>query len=131
MEPVGYNMFMLTANKKLTKVEQKRALRALLLKIRTTKKQSDLSKLLDLLLTKDEKEAILRRIVVGEMLERKAKYRDIAKTLGVSHQTISNVRDILEARGYGRNPRRRRAYTRRKRRERPLLGYYKGAPSIL
>ena len=131
MEPVGYNMFMLTANKNLTKVERKRALKILLSKIRTTKKQSDLNKLLDLFLTKDEKEAILRRIVVGEMLERKVKYRDIAKALGVSHQTISNVRDILEARGYGRNPGRRRAYTRRKRKERPLLGYYKGAPSIL
>ena len=68
---------------------------------------------------------------VANMLEKEVKYRDIQKVLDISRSTISNVRDILEARGYGRNPARKRAYTVRKRKERPLLGYYKGAPSAL
>lgn len=122
---------MQTASKKLTKTQRKKALAMLLPKMRVLKKQSDLNKLLDLLFTKDEKEIILRRLIVGDMLERKVKYRDIAKTLNVSQITISKVRDILEARGYGRNPHRKRAYSYRKKKERPLLGYYKGVPSII
>src|SRR3989344_823232 len=103
----------------------------LLSRVRTIKKQPDLNKLLDLFFTKNEKEIVLRRLVIADMLAEKVKYRNIQKDLNVSRQTISNVRDILEARGYGRNPQRKRAYSHRKKRERPLLGYYKGAPSIL
>ena len=95
------------------------------------KKQSDLNKLLDLFFTKNEKEIILRRLIVADMLAEKVKYKDIQKDLNISRQTISNVRDILEVRGYGRNPQRKRAYSYRKKKENPLLGYYKGAPSIL
>ena len=95
----------------------------LLLRIRTIKKQSDLNKLLDLFFTKNEKEIVLRRLVIADMLAEKVKYGDIQKGLNVSRQTISNVRDILETRGYGRNPQRKRAYSHRKKRERPLLGY--------
>ena len=120
------------SNKKLTQDQRKKALRILLARVRTIKKQLDLNKFLDLLFTRNEKEIILRRLIVAHMLEKKIKYRDIEKALGISRPTISKVRDILEARGYGRNPERKRVYSsRRKIREKPLLGYYKGAPSIL
>ena len=123
---------MQVSNKKLSPGQRKKALKVLLLKVQTIKKQSDLNKFLGLYFTRDEKEIILRRLVIADMLEEKVKFRDIKKALNVSHLTISKVRDILEARGYGRNPGRKRVYSsRRKRRERPLLGYYKGAPSIL
>ena len=130
-EPVWYNETMRISSKKLSSGHRKKALRIFLSRIQTVKKQSDLNKLLDLFFTKNEKEIVLRRLVIADMLAEKVKYRNIQKDLNVSRQTISNVRDILEARGYGRNPQRKRAYSHRKKRERPLLGYYKGAPSVL
>lgn len=119
------------SSKRLTGVQRKKALQMLLLKVRVIKKQSELSKMLDLFFTKNEKEIILRRLIVADLLEKRVKYRDIEKALSISSPTISNIRDILEARGYGRNPKRKRIYSRPKKREKPLLGYYKGAPSIL
>lgn len=119
------------SNKRLARAQQKKALGILLLRVQVIKKQSDLSRLLDLFFTKNEKEIILRRLIIADLLEKQVKYRDIEKALGISSLTISKIRDILEARGYGRNPGRKRVYSRPKRREKPLLGYYKGAPSIL
>lgn len=122
---------MQTSSKKLTPGQRKDALKMLLPRIQAIKKQSDLNKFLNLLFTGDEKEIILRRLIIAELLEKKVKYRDLQKALGVSRNTISNVRDVLEARGYGRNPKRKRAYSYPKKKERPLLGYYKGARSVL
>ena len=131
MKASWYDEFMQVSNKKLTGAQRKKALGMLFVRTRALKKRPDLNKLLDLFFTKGEKEIILRRLIVSDMLEKKVKYRDIRKTLGISYLTISKVRDVLETRGYGRNPQRKRVYSHRKRRERPLLGYYKGAPSIL
>ncbi len=97
------------------------------------KSERDLVSFFDKYLNKSEKEIIVRRVIVGILLERKMSYRKIRDFLEISQSTISNVRDILEHRGYGRNPKRRRiySYNRKLRKRRPLLGYYKGAPSII
>jgi uncharacterized protein YerC len=125
---------MKVSNKKLTIALKKRSSERLLNEIKMVKTVADLDKFFNQILTKDEKEIILRRITVADMLERKLKYREIEESLRISRLTISKVRDMLEKRGYGRNPHRKRIYSRvnhGKRREKPLLGYYKGAASII
>ena len=126
---------MKVSNKKLTEILKRRALEKLLNEIRAVKTVADLDKFFDEILTKDEKEVILRRITVADMLEKKFKYREIEEILRISRLTISKVRDMLEERGYGRNPRRKRIYSlsvnQKRRRRKPLLGYYKGAESII
>jgi uncharacterized protein YerC len=125
---------MKVSNKKLTIALKKRSLERLLNEIKMVKTVADLDKFFNKILTKDEKEIILRRITVADMLERKLKYREIEESLRISRLTISKVRDMLEKRGYGRNPHRKRIYSHvnhRKRREKPLLGYYKGTASII
>ena len=126
---------MKVSDKKLTAVLRKQSLGRLLNEIKMVKSAADLDKFLGEIFTKDEKEIILRRIIVADMLERKLKYREIKKALSISHLTISKVRDMLAKRGYGRNPGRKRVYSsdigRKRRRQKPLLGYYKGAASII
>lgn len=125
---------MKVSNKKLTIALKKRSLERLLNEIKMVKTVADLDKFFNKILTKDEKEIILRRITVADMLERKLKYREIEESLRISRLTISKVRDMLEKRGYGRNPHRKRIYSgvnHGKRREKPLLGYYKGTASII
>ena len=123
------------SNKKLTVVLRKRSLGRLLNEVKMVKSATDLDKFLGEIFTKDEKEMILRRIIVADMLERKLKYREIEEALNISRLTISKVRDMLAKRGYGRNPDRKRVYSEdadhKKRRQKPLLGYYKGAKSII
>ncbi len=131
---------MRVAKKKLTAELRDRALSILLPNIRAAGTVSNLDKFLDAVFTKNEKEIILRRMLVTEMLANKVSYREIEGKLEISKITISKIKDILEKRGYGRNPRRKRisrsyenpAYAKsRKKKSRPLLGYYKGAPSII
>jgi len=130
-----YLYIMKVSNKKLTAVLKKRSLGRLLNEIKMLKSSTDLDKFFGEIFTKDEKEMILRRIVVADMLERKFKYREIEKTLSISRLTISKVRDMLVKRGYGRNPGRKRVYSmsvdHKRRKQKPLLGYYKGAASII
>ncbi len=126
---------MKVSNKKLTVVLRKQSLERLLDEIKMVKTTADLDKFFGKILTKDEKEMILRRITVADMLERKLKYREIEESLSISRLTISKVRDMLAKRGYGRNPGRKRVYSgdadHKRRRQKPLLGYYKGARSII
>ena len=103
---------MKVSNKKLTIALKKRSLERLLNEIKMVKTVADLDKFFNKILTKDEKEIILRRITVADMLERKLKYREIEESLRISRLTISKVRDMLEKRGYGRNPHRKRIYSR-------------------
>lgn len=122
-------------NKKLKDSLRRDAFAKLLFQIRTVKTIAGIEHLLDLIMTSDEKEVVLRRMIIADMLENKFSYRQIEKSLGVSHITISKVRDILECRGYGKNPNRRKVYSvinsKNKKRTKPLLGYYKGAASIV
>jgi len=102
---------MKVSDKKLTAVLRKQSLGRLLNEIKMVKSAADLDKFLGEIFTKDEKEMILRRIIVADMLERKLKYREIKKALSISHLTISKVKDMLAKRGYGRNPGRKRVYS--------------------
>jgi len=121
------------SNKKLTAVLRKQSLGRLLNEIKMVKSATDLDKFFGEILTENEKEIILRRVIVADMLERKLKYREIEEVLGISSLTISKVRDMLVKRGYGRNPDRKRVYSlnHKKPKQKPLLGYYKGAASII
>ena len=87
---------MKVSNKKLTVVLRKQSLERLLDEIKMVKTTADLDKFFGKILTKDEKEMILRRITVADMLERKLKYREIEESLSISRLTISKVRDMLE-----------------------------------
>ena len=126
---------MKVSNKKLTAVLRKQSLARLLNEIKMVKSATDLDKFFGEILTEDEKEIILRRVIVADMLERKLKYREIEEALNISRLTISKVRDMLAKRGYGRSPGRKIVYSgdadQKKRRQKPLLGYYKGARSII
>lgn len=130
---------MRVAKKKLTADLEKRALSILLPNIKVIGTAANLNRFLDTVFTKNEKEVILRRMLVAEMLKKHEKYREIERKLEISKITISKIKDILEKRGYGRNPHRKRidrsytdpAFVKRKGGSRPLLGRYKGTRSII
>ena len=124
---------LIQSRRKLPSPLEKEAVSVLLREIKGVKYERDLISFFDKYLNESEKEIIVRRVIVSMLLERKMSYRKIRDLLEISQNTISNVRDILENRGYGRNPKRKRVYSynRKPRKRRPLLGYYKGAPSII
>ena len=124
---------LIQSRRKLPLPLEKEAVEILLREIGRVRFERDLISFFDKYLNESEKEIIVRRVIVGILLERKMSYRKIRNLLEISQSTISNVRDILENRGYGRNPKRRRVYSykRKPRKRRSLLGYYKGAPSII
>ena len=81
-----------------------------------------------------EKEAFFRRLAVIKFINQGKKYREIKEIMEVSGNTISNVRDILEGRGYSKNPDRKRVYSLDKEyglKRRKFVRKYKGATSIL
>jgi len=102
--------------------------------INKIKSSTDLLIFLGKFFTDKEKDLIMRRAAVEILLESGATYRKIKNLLEISQGTISRVRDVLDGRGYGRNPDRKRIYSsfpRRKRKERKLFRPYKGAESII
>ena len=101
------------ANKKLSKVFEKEAVSILLKEFKSVSLEIDLSKFFEKFMTNLERENFLKRIVVMILLNKNNKYRDIKELLGVSGDTISKVRDILEGRGYSINPNRKRKYSNR------------------
>ena len=76
--------------------------------------------------TDDEKDTLLRRLAAMILLGRGKQYEEIVNTLNISKATISNARDLLSGRNYGRNPHRKRVYSppaaseRKKRRIPPI-----------
>ncbi|MCL5114913.1 MAG: trp operon repressor [Patescibacteria group bacterium] len=124
---------LIQSRRKLPLPLEKEAVGILFREVSRVRSERDLISFFDKYLNESEKEIIVRRVIVGILLERKMSYRKIRNLLEISQSTISNVRDILENRGYGRNPKRRRiySYNRKPRKRRPLLGCYKGAPSII
>ncbi len=87
--------------------------------------------------TDSERDMIVRRAAVGILLKDKVSYRKIRDSLEISQGTISRTRDLLDGRGYGRNPNRKRKYgssysiLKKKRKEKKLFRPYKGAQSII
>ena len=103
--------------------------------IRKIDSPEGVERLLDLVLTDSEKDALLRRIAAVILRSRGKKYRAIEDLIGVSRATISRAKQIASLDGYGRNlgmfiysqfP----GYSEKKKRK-SLLGTYKGAESIL
>ncbi len=86
-------------------------------------------------MTNDEKRLVFRRLAVMKLMNQGKKYRDIKEILNISSNTISNVIDIIQGRGYGRNPNRKRQYSamtkRKKYKSTKFFRPYKGAESII
>ncbi|GEM_PF-6481949 len=100
-------------NKKISKVFEKEAANILLKEFKNVSSEADLYKFFEKFMTDLEKENFFKRIAVILLLNKNIKYRDIKELLGISGNTISRVRDILEGRGYSRNPNRKRKYSNR------------------
>lgn len=126
---------MRVSRNKLEKVLEEEALGYLFLEIKKVHTVKDVLVFLDRNVTVDEKHVILRRGAVMRMLVYGKTYREIKDTLEVSRNTISNVRDMMLGRGYGRNPKRHRVYEKvfmqaEEKRKPVLKRKYKGASSI-
>ena len=129
------------SKKKLNPISQQRALSVLLPYVKDIRITAGLENFLGMIFTNQEKEVILRRMLVIDLLRNGMSYREIERKLEISKITISKIKDILEKRGYGRNPKRKRTKivyynpkynsSGRKKKDRPLLGYYKGTASII
>ena len=126
---------MRTIKSKPSKELEDEALKTLFSAVKKINTIKDVSIFLDSNFTADEKCALLRRTAVLHLLVRGETYREIRKVLEVSRSTISNVRDMMLGRGYGRNPNRHRIYEKlyapKKEKRKPILKRkYKGAGSI-
>ena len=124
-----------TANKKFDELIESEIYRELLKELGKIHSRNDLDGFLNKFMTNDEKALLLRRVAVIKLVNQGKKYREIKELLGISGNTISNVRDILGGRGYGRNPNRKRTYSsfkdHKKKRRKTLFPKYKGAESII
>ncbi len=126
-----------TNGDKITSSAENEALKEILSKIRGINSLKDVSEFLDLVFTYEEKRLIFRRILIFELLRQHRSYRNIIKSLKVSPATISNVKDIIEKRGYSKNPNRKRVYgssysaLKEKKKEKKLFRKYKGSESII
>lgn len=123
------------SKKKFTAELEKESLQELFGAIGNIRTIRDMDLFLNTFFTTDEKQAILRRSAIVRLLQNGKKYKEINDLLDVSKNTISNARDMIEGRGYGRNPNRQRVYSnlapKTKERRKPILTRkYKGASSI-
>jgi len=121
---------------KLPKELKDRATAQMLTELRGVESAGDLKRFFARFFTEDERELAVRRMAVMMLLNKGSTYREIKEGLDVSKATISNVKDIIAGRGYGRNPGRKRIYSSpasrdRKRGEKIFRLKYKGARSII
>ena len=118
-------------NKKLNKFIEREIYRELLKEFKNINSYNNLNDFFKKFMTDDEKDLIFRRIAVMKLIKQGKKYREIKGLLDISGNTISNVRDILEGRGYSRNPNRKRKYSiskdNRKKKSNAFFPKYKGA----
>ncbi len=121
-------------NKKLNKFIEREIYRELLKEFKNINSYNNLNDFFKKFMTDDEKDLIFRRIAVMKLIKQGKKYREIKGLLDISGNTISNVIDILEGRGYSRNPNRKRKYSiskdYRKKKSKSFFPKYKGAESI-
>ncbi len=121
--------------KELNDSAQKEVLRVLLDEIIGIKTIADLDKFLDKYITMDQKNLLIRRLAVINLINSGKKYREISELMEISDNTISNIKDIMAGRGYGRNPKRKRIYSEyknyKKKKTKKIFPKYKGAESII
>lgn len=111
------------------------------IKLRLLKEFKNINSCVDLdnffrkFMTSSEKNIIFRRLAVIRLLSQGRKYRDIKEILNISGDTISKTVDIIEGRGYGKNPNRKRQYSvlmkNKIYKSKKLFRPYKGAESII
>lgn len=121
-------------NKKVNKGLEKKVFRELLSEFKKVNSPESIEKFFDKFMTASEKTIFVRRFTVINLLEQKKKYRDIKELLNISGNTISNIRDILSGRGYGRNPNRKGKYSESrttKKKSKKFKRKYKGAANII
>lgn len=123
------------AKPKLSKELADKSLKTLFLAVKKIHTVKDMDAFLNNNFTADEKHALLRRTAALHLLVQGKTYQEIRKLLEVSRNTISNARDMMLGRGYGRNPERHRIYESlykpKEEKQKPMLKRkYKGASSI-
>lgn len=124
-----------TSTEKINSGLEKESLEKFLKEIKKIDSSKDALLFLNLFFSEKEIKQILRRIAGAILLGRGKKYREIKKLLKISSGTLSNTRDILAGRGYGRNPQRKRVYSMKtskafRKRRGPFGLKYKGVESI-
>lgn len=97
--------------KKLDKAIEREICEKLLKEFKSVNSSDDVDNFFSKFMTSKEKELIFRRLAVIKFINQGKKYREIKDIMEISGNTISNVRDILEGRGYSRNPSRKRIYS--------------------
>jgi uncharacterized protein YerC len=120
-------------NKKIERDLEKVAYGELLGEFKKASSLEGLNKFFDKFMTPSEKVLFVRRFTVMKLLERGNTYKEISELLEISSGTISNIRDIMAGRGYGKNPDRKRKYSVDKtiRKSKRFTRKYKGATNIL
>ncbi|MCL5017616.1 MAG: trp operon repressor [Patescibacteria group bacterium] len=121
-------------NKKINKALEKEVIAILLKEFKNISSESDLYNFFDRFMTGIEKDKFFKRIAVIALLNKNNKYRDIKKEYCISGNTISRARDVLEGRGYGRNPNRKRKYSNFSGSKKPVKrrrSRYKGTSGFL
>ncbi|MBI5147921.1 MAG: hypothetical protein HZA37_02110 [Parcubacteria group bacterium] len=122
-------------DKRLSKKDEERVSRELLREFKAVDSFGKLNDFFKKFMTDSEREIIFRRVAAIEMIGQKKKYKEIREALNISKNTISKSKDILEGRGYGRNPDRKRRYStmasNKKNKNKSILPKYKGARSII
>lgn len=115
---------------------EENSLKNLFAAVKNVNSAKNMSEFLDMFFTPEEKRLVLRRSATADLLKKGESYRKIGKRLNISRNTISKIKDILEKRGYGRNPWRKRTYSRKtyrtfRKRRGPFGLKYKGVESIV
>src|SRR3989344_7993625 len=98
-------------NKKINEFLQKEIVKELLKEIRVISSEKDLDGFFNKFMTPNEKNLIIRRMAAIKLLKQGKRYRKIKELLNISGNTISGAKDILENRGYKRNPNRKIHYS--------------------
>ncbi len=111
------------------------SLQEILYGIKNIHSLDDTRRFLGTLLTDNEQKTVLRRMAAGRLLNKGKTYKEIRIMLEISRRGISFAKDIIEGRGYGKNPNRKKERPAiklaPKQKSEPLFKRrYKGAKSI-
>lgn len=111
---------------------EKEIIKELLAEFKKVDSSKSLNEFFKKFMTIPERELIYRRIAIIKLINQGKKYNDIKRILRISDNTISNSRDIMAGRGYGQNPDRKRVFSKKYLKTKPIFNRkYKGAESIL
>ena len=126
---------MLTAkNKKLNRAFEEKVYADLLRYFKSVNSRKDLDSFFNKLMTSDEKNMILRRLVVMKLIVQGKKYRQIREVCDTSNDVISKASETLKGRGYKKDPDKKKNYSSLssdKKKFKSFTKRYKGAENII